>query len=284
MHIRYLLKAIKPGLSKPSVAPGVGKILSRKLHSNPPDAKAVLWLGGTFDPPHNTHIHLALAAKQAMQAHEVKFMPVHLAPHKKNITAANHRREMVKLAVEDHPGLSVDLIEYERNQPSLTADTIKILRSRHPKTPIGFMIGMDSLLTFTTWDDWQDILNNAHLVVVDRPNYPLPSIGPTADLLKKHLDLKLSAIHESLGGKIFMCPTPLSDLSSTALRQNFASGHIPEDLLPPKVVEYIKSHQLYNVSPAKVDKPKLLTGYTFFHPPKALPVNNNVGTAFKNSL
>jgi nicotinate-nucleotide adenylyltransferase len=236
------------------------------------------WFGGTFDPPHIAHLLMGLTAKEALNLAELRFMPVHIAPHKTNISSALHRRHMIEAATAGIEGVSVDLVEYERPIATQTADTINILRARHPDTPICFIMGMDGLMTFPTWDNWQVIINNAHLVIVDRPAYELPKSGLVADLLKQRLKTDLSVVHQSLGGHIVICPTsPQLDISSTDIRKTIAAGRTPHYLLPPKVQQYINTHQLYKPSVT----PTLLANQSLFKktemplPPSSLPQNSS---------
>lgn len=71
--------------------------------------KKVGILGGTYNPPHIGHLIIANEVKHALQLDEVRLMPTALPPHKNadNEVTKEQRLEMVKLAVEDTPGLTV---------------------------------------------------------------------------------------------------------------------------------------------------------------------------------
>ncbi len=60
-------------------------------------------LGGTFDPIHNGHLHMALCAQKEYGLDEVWLMPTGPSPHKEDaqITSCEHRVNMARLALED---------------------------------------------------------------------------------------------------------------------------------------------------------------------------------------
>ena len=83
---------------------------------------------GSFNPIHNAHIEVAKYAIEQFGFNRIVFIPAFKPPHKdlKNFDAENaiHRLNMVELAVEDYPQFELSAIEYTRNGPSYTYDTI----------------------------------------------------------------------------------------------------------------------------------------------------------------
>jgi len=59
------------------------------------------------------------------------------------------------------------------------------MRSEMPNTPFCLFLGIDAFLGFPTWNNWQDILAEAHIIVAHRPNYALPTSGVIADLMQE---------------------------------------------------------------------------------------------------
>ncbi|HEX7063743.1 MAG TPA: nicotinate-nucleotide adenylyltransferase, partial [Bacillales bacterium] len=90
--------------------------------------------GGTFDPPHYGHLMIAEEVLRACSLDAVWFMPSPSPPHKagKTITDSRHRIEMVRMAIADNERFHLSLIEFEREGPSYTFDTIKELVKNHP--------------------------------------------------------------------------------------------------------------------------------------------------------
>jgi len=81
-------------------------------------------LGGTFDPPHIGHLIIADQALVQLQLDEVWFMPVGQPPHKvsNHITPIHHRVAMVNLAIADHQGFRLSLVDVERPAPHYSSD------------------------------------------------------------------------------------------------------------------------------------------------------------------
>lgn len=205
-------------------------------------------LGGTFDPIHFGHLRTALELVQALDLVEVRLVPCYQPVHRKLPTATPEQRlAMVRAAISDEPLLKVDSSEIERKGPSYTVDTLEIFRKETPRTPLVLIIGIDALLGFTSWHRWEDILKLAHLCVVHRPHYQLPTTGLVAELLKKRLN-NHAAPRETLSGTIILHPVTPLEISATDIRKQIATGKNPRYLLPDTVYEYIKKHRVYSVS------------------------------------
>ena len=100
------------------------------------DAQRIGILGGTFDPIHTGHLIIAQEALVQLGLEQIVFIPAYLQPLKQDeqVTSAECRMEMVRLAVADNRSFSVSNIELERTGPSYTADTLTELHRRHPHT------------------------------------------------------------------------------------------------------------------------------------------------------
>ena len=92
-------------------------------------------LGGTFDPIHNGHIHLALEVRDKLKLDEVKLIPANIPPHRSTpIASANDRKKMAELAICDQKNLSIDFREIENKNISYTINTLISLRTEFPKS------------------------------------------------------------------------------------------------------------------------------------------------------
>ena len=63
----------------------------------------VCLFGGTFDPPHIGHLLIAQTVCEVENFDKVFFIPAFSPPHKNSITSADHRINMIKIAIEDNP-------------------------------------------------------------------------------------------------------------------------------------------------------------------------------------
>lgn len=211
--------------------------------------RAIGILGGTFDPIHFGHLRLALELYQAFSLQEVLFVPCYQPVHRKQpIASAEARLAMVRRGISSEAGLKVNNCEIQRKGPSYTIDTLLELRKKHPATPFALLIGIDAFLSFASWHRWEEILENAHLIVAHRPNYHLPHTGVVAKLLRERLEEEPNLIHKKIGGSIFLHPITPLEISATDIRKQIALGKSPRYLLPDKVYEYIKQLGIYSVS------------------------------------
>jgi nicotinate-nucleotide adenylyltransferase len=202
------------------------------------EPKRIGVFGGAFDPPHNAHVALALAALQQLRLDALYVIPTGQAWHKaRPLSPAADRLAMCELAFAGLPAVRVDARETQRAGPSYTADTLAELATEYPGADLYLVLGADQLLAFKTWHRWEEVLRLATLAVANRPMHPAttaelePAHWPAVDLPFRPLDM------------------PLQPTSSTAIR---AQVHAPDrqspdlDLLVPAgVARYISEHHLY---------------------------------------
>jgi nicotinate-nucleotide adenylyltransferase len=204
--------------------------------------------GGTFDPVHNGHLAIALAARDALGT-TIWMMPAADPPHRDAPGAgAEDRAAMLELAIEGQAGLRVDRRELLRNTPSYTIDTLRELRAKHgDAAPLAFLIGADSLHGMATWKEPRALLAGAHWVVAERPGSALDEHLPpeVARLIGGRWTLNAAALRESPAGKVLRLRQPLHAESATQIRRRIADGETWHHLLPLAVSRYIVEHGLY---------------------------------------
>jgi len=217
--------------------------------------KSIGILGGTFDPIHLGHTLPAKVVAEHLSLEKVLFIPANIPPHKAtpNVSAA-HRSSMVKLACDDEPLFNYDERELQRDGYSFTVDTLKELSQSYPQTRLCFIIGLDSLLTFTTWHQYQEILSLCHLVVNTRPNYQLSDLDPaTKALLDKYQVGDVAMLNKNKAGGILLLPNHLPNygeqldlnISSSEIRQRLINKQSCQHLLNPDVLAFINKNKLY---------------------------------------
>lgn len=200
--------------------------------------------GGTFDPIHLGHIKPLLQASELLNLQQINIIPANIPPHKdKTHTLNEHRINMVKLVCNEYQQLTFDARELERNSPSYTVETLSELAKNYSlNTQLYFFIGMDSLLTFTSWYQWQKIIQLCHLVVSPRPGYQLAELPSQ---LKQYI-VQFSKLEDiKRQEKIIIMPPCLHEISSTLIREKIKQKQDISTLVTPKTAHYIKLHQLY---------------------------------------
>ena len=207
-------------------------------------------LGGTFDPIHLGHIQPAINTAEFLNLKQIALLPAHIPPHKKQTTAtAKHRKAMVELVCQAYDLFSLDERELHKDSPSYTVETLQAIKNEHSNSQVFFIIGMDSLLNFTSWHRWQDILTLCHLVVNTRPEHDLTNASPeTLALINKH-QMTLQEIETQSAGGIIIRNDESWQISSTEIRAQLK--HSPskfdtnKQMLCQDVYHYINEHQLY---------------------------------------
>jgi nicotinate-nucleotide adenylyltransferase len=204
-------------------------------------------LGGTFNPIHNGHLHLAGQLLEQLHFDEIHFIPSAAPPLKiAPEVSAQDRAEMVKLAIAGNPKFTLDLRELTRDGKSYTTDTLISLRGELGQAvSLCLLMGYDAFLGLPKWHCWQALLNYAHIVVVNRPQASQEPSDELRQLLEAHKTGTLSALLDAASGAIYFAEIPPLDISSTAIRARLASGQSVDTMIPADVLGYIRQHHLY---------------------------------------
>ena len=205
-------------------------------------------LGGTFNPIHNGHLHLAERLQQALGFEAIRFMPAAI-PALKDMpnVSAEQRADMVKLAIVDHPTFEIDTHELERAGPSYTIDSLVSLRKElGDKVSICWLIGSDAFAKLNTWHRWTELLNYCHFVVVKRPlSEELNWNAEVEALLETHQTKDANSLKNSASGKVLIQEIEALDVSSTQIRHHISLKDDARRLMPRNVFNYIQQHHLY---------------------------------------
>jgi len=204
-------------------------------------------LGGTFDPIHFGHINTAQATAQWLDLEQLFLLPAHIPPHKSTTGAtAEQRSHMVKLVCKEFPLFKFDDRELLKSTPSFTVESLKEIKSEVKNSQIFFVIGMDSLASFTSWHQWQNILELCHLVVNARPNIEF-QLGhlKSKHLLSGYYSNNLAEVLTLESGKIIFHQQQEYNISSTEIRKKIYQQNTTISELPKNVLNYIVANQLY---------------------------------------
>ncbi len=193
-------------------------------------------MGGTFDPIHIGHLMVAEEVTNRLGLGEVLFVPAGqpwLKPDSP-VAAAEHRVEMVRLAIADKPYFKLSTVEIERAGPSYTVDTIAQLQGRlGARDELVFILGWDSLAGLPRWKEPSRLIKMCRLVAVPRPGYSAPDLDA------------LEALIPGLSQRVTLVDKPEIDISASEIRRRIAHGLSIHHLVPEPVEKYIKQHRLY---------------------------------------
>lgn len=181
-------------------------------------------LGGTFNPPHIGHLILAEEVRQQLSLSKVFFIPTNIPPHKeREDTSASHRLNMVNLAIEDNNFFEASDIEIKRGGVSYSIDTVLELRKKYPEDEFYFIVGSDLVSTFSSWHKFARLKQETNIVIARRDNFSL-------------------LVEEN---NFIIVDITQVRLSSSEIRDKIKKGYFPRYLVPDKVLNYIKKHNLY---------------------------------------
>lgn len=193
--------------------------------------------GGSFNPVHNGHIHLAAAALSELTLDRVFLVPSRISPHRSSdeYVPEDDRLEMLRLACEGSglgEMLCVSDCELKADRVSYTVYTVREFRSRYPEDELFLLIGSDMLLSFDKWFNWQEIMSLVTLTVVSRQDGDMEQLEKKAEELRKY-------------GGIVICRAAPLEISSTEIRKKIAKNEKYSCYLDKNVVQYIRSRKLY---------------------------------------
>lgn len=194
-------------------------------------------MGGTFDPIHVGHLILGESAYQQFGLERVLFMPSGNPPHKQDRKgrASNEERvEMVRRAIETNVHFELSLEEMHEQGYNYTRETLERLKSVHADTDYYFIMGADSLLSFETWKDPEEICRLCVLVVAVRDHLP-----------QERLDAQIARLSETFRADIRKLESPNIDISSRMVRGWVAQERSCRYYLPDRVLDYIEERGIY---------------------------------------
>jgi nicotinate-nucleotide adenylyltransferase len=193
-------------------------------------------LGGTFDPIHLGHLKVAEEARDRLDLAEVLFVPAGQPWLKTNnvISPAEHRVEMVRLAIAGKPYFKLSTMEIERPGPTYTVDTIAELKGQLGSgDELFFILGWDNLIQLPQWREPSRLVKMCHLVAIPRVGYPTPDLA------------SLETTVPGLSQSVTLLDEPRIDINASVIRQRVAQGLSISHLVPEPVERYIKQHRLY---------------------------------------
>ena len=194
------------------------------------------FLGGTFNPPHNGHIHLAREWSSRLALDRFLITPTGTPPHKAAADVPGEMRlEMCRIAAEESGGL-LEAFDFEvrrSGQKSYSVITLSALHALYPDSEIFMVMGADMFVSLESWYDFDRLKTLATFCSV-------PRAGISARQLENHrLHLK------PRGCEGLVADVPEMELSSSEIRRRVNEGEPITGLVPSGVERYIDSHGLY---------------------------------------
>ena len=210
-------------------------------------------LGGTFNPIHLGHVQAARIVKDRCRLDRVLFIPSFIPPHKEDqdVASAEHRFNMVRLAVAGEPDFEASAIEIEARGTSYSIHTLDRIKDRYPEAEVFFILGIDAFVEIATWKDHEKVLDRCSFIVISRPGHRLDE---ARKVLGGRLEDRISYLNEdekpgdsplSAGPAILLLQIDALDIASSDIRRRLHRGSSIAGLAADPVREYIKENGLY---------------------------------------
>ena len=183
---------------------------------------------GTFNPIHNAHIKMAEFALKKFEFDKIIFIPSYFPPHKKiDKNLAQHRFNMVKLAISNNKNFEISDIEYKSEGKSYSLITVKkLIEQYNIQGRLNFIIGTDAFVKLENWYKAEELKNLVHFIVFPR---------------RGDWDEKTYSEFRKNGWDFELVNCLIMDISSTEIRNSDKQN------IDKKVEDYIKEYGLYKV-------------------------------------
>lgn len=184
---------------------------------------------GSFNPVHHGHLIIANHILNESKVQEIWFVVSPKNPFKETSSLLNeqHRLSLVKLAIDDTPGMRVSNIEFNLPKPSYTINTLVYLEEKYPKHKFHIVMGSDGFKNIDKWKNADQLLKNYPIIIYNRPGF------------------ELTELHK---GNVSVVDAPLLEISSTHIRKLIKEKKSIRYLVPENVLKEITKENYYSSS------------------------------------
>ena len=181
---------------------------------------------GAFNPVHDGHVSVANYVLNNCKLDKVWLILTPQSPHKRNniLIDFKHRYSMLQIAFEKHKNILPKDVEKNLQSPNYSIDTLEYLKAKNAKNIFSVIIGNDNMDKFTTWKEYNRIIENHKIYV-----YPRKSLLGESKMVHQN-------IHYLNG--------PHIDVSATGIRKSIAANQVSNLKIPPKVFKYLTSNNI----------------------------------------
>lgn len=181
--------------------------------------------GGSFNPAHDGHLHVAETALKRLGLDRVVWLVSPQNPLKSSSEMASLDLRMASAREVAHrAGPAMLVSDFEtRARTRWTVDTLRALQARYPGVQFVWLMGSDNLANFHRWRGWTDIMRMMPMAVIARPGNRLDSL--TAPAAARFARYRVPAAQAGLLASLeapawTYLAAPLNPRSSTAIRAN----------------------------------------------------------------
>lgn len=186
------------------------------MNGNSGQGLKVAVLGGSFDPIHMGHLHIAEQVLKLGAANEIWFIPAGAHRFKQDniVLDYENRKTLIDKAIASEPRFKCLDIDKAGAGDGSTYEIMQKLKSQYPQHNFAFLIGMDNLAQLPNWHNFNWLKSNVRFLLAARPGYNADT------LVTAQLD-DFSYVN---------CPP--NNISATAIRQRILNGVSIQGLVP----------------------------------------------------
>lgn len=188
--------------------------------------------GGSFNPPHQMHLTIAEELIKNKYVDKVIFVPTGMKyEYKNNLLPNEHRYEMLKRLIKNHPNLDISTNEFQ-DEVVYTYQTLDYLKEKYPDDEIYFVCGTDNLSYLDKWKNAEYLIDHNQFIIIKRDTNPIEP------LLEKFQEKKDHFVETNIIPQ---------ETNSSWIREKIKEGKIEEvkDFVPQEVLTYIEENNLY---------------------------------------
>lgn len=199
------------------------------IFSNPTLHNSTRWknmrvglLGGSFNPPHEGHLHISKSVLKSLHLDAVWWLVTPQNPLKtsKDLLPIEERLDL-STQIIDHPKIIATTIE-EQFQSRYSYQTVRALKKHYPHTQFAWITGMDNAHNFHLWNRWKDILQEICMIHITRhPPVKLIKSCPVRFLSRqKHITMdRGAAVPLDSHTTYWLLQKKMINISSTEIRK-----------------------------------------------------------------
>lgn len=200
--------------------------------------------GGTFDPIHNGHVQVIENLLKIIHFDKLIVIPNGHPPHKDKGIDPKVKFELVNIALAHLDNIQIDERELNAETPSYAYLTYKQVQLENEGSSLAWVMGSDSFLGIETWYEYEKLLQEANLLILERPGYSLDDEFSVKHILEQRKVYNISDFHED-SGRIFISKIDPIELTSTKIRDSIRRNEDVSSLLNHDVHRLIKNKNLY---------------------------------------
>jgi nicotinate-nucleotide adenylyltransferase len=181
-------------------------------------------LGGSFNPAHQGHLHVARQAMRHLRLDQLWLMvsPGNPLKPRKGMAPLPERLASARRIADGRRIIATDIECQLHTQ--YTADTMRELRRRFPAVHFVWLMGADNLLQLPRWGRWLAIMHAMPMLVVPRPGTTRAALAGQAVARFSRHRLPARAglcLAQSAPPAWILLPVRENSTSATALREHF---------------------------------------------------------------